>query len=63
MPNYRRALVTGASWFFTVNLLRRGMASVACRLTLRYVATSITPPPCGVFRFWRLGGVGIAIGG
>jgi len=23
MPNYRRALVPGASWFFTVNLLRR----------------------------------------
>ena len=23
MPNYRRALVPGASWFFTVNLLQR----------------------------------------
>ena len=23
MPNYRRALVPGASWFFTVNLLER----------------------------------------
>jgi putative transposase len=23
MPNYRRALVPGATWFFTVNLLRR----------------------------------------
>jgi putative transposase len=23
MPDYRRALVPGASWFFTVNLLQR----------------------------------------
>jgi putative transposase len=23
MPNYRRALVAGGCWFFTVNLLRR----------------------------------------
>ena len=23
MPNYRRALAPGASWFFTVNLLQR----------------------------------------
>jgi hypothetical protein len=23
MPNYRRAYVSGASWFFTVNLLQR----------------------------------------
>ena len=23
MPNYRRAKITGATWFFTVNLLER----------------------------------------
>jgi putative transposase len=31
MPNYRRALVPGASWFFTVNLLQRRNSDLLIR--------------------------------
>ncbi len=36
MPNYRRALVPGASWFFTVNLLERRGTAVRPSRTSEY---------------------------
>lgn len=54
MPNYRRVYVPGASWFFTVNLLRRGNNDLLVRHIdlLRDVVRRVHRLPPFVIEVW-----------